>query len=63
MKTIKDKTGELSRVKENEAEIKVKSGNWTYAPKSEWKATIRKQKDSTSKSDGNEGKRSKKSSK
>ena len=38
MKTIKTKNGTIRRVKDNEAEIGVKSSGWVYVPKSEWKS-------------------------
>lgn len=63
MKTIKDKNGELSRVKDQEADLKVKSGNWTYAPKSDWKSSTRRKIDNSEKSKDGEGKRSKKTTK
>lgn len=63
MKTIKDKNGELSRVKDKEADLKVNSGNWTFAPKSEWKAVTKRKVDNSEKSKDSEGKRSKKTSK
>jgi len=37
MKTIKQKSGKIERVKDSEAILRVKSGNWEYCPKSEWK--------------------------
>ena len=33
---------EIRRTDDIEAEQKVKSGNWVYIPKSEWKNTVRK---------------------
>jgi len=33
--------GQISRVDENDAEMKVKTGFWQYVPKSEWKAYTR----------------------
>lgn len=33
---------EIRRVDDKEAEEKVKSGNWKYIPKEEWKAEVRK---------------------
>ena len=37
MKCIKSVDGVISRVHEDRAEIKVKTGDWMYVPKSEWK--------------------------
>ena len=37
MKCIKSVDGMVSRVHEAQAEIKVKTGNWMYVPKSQWK--------------------------
>jgi hypothetical protein len=36
-KTNSREIGEVIRIEENEAENKVKTGYWTYCPKSEWK--------------------------
>jgi hypothetical protein len=36
-KTNSREIGEIIRIEENEAENKVKTGYWTYCPKSEWK--------------------------
>ena len=38
MKCIKSKDGEIRRVKEDEADLKVKQYGWSFVPKSEWKA-------------------------
>lgn len=38
IKQIKNgELGEVIRTTDAEAELRVKGGNWTYAPKSEWK--------------------------
>lgn len=45
MKTIKNtQTGELQRVGNKDAEIKVKFG-WTYCPKEEWKKIYNQKKE------------------
>jgi hypothetical protein len=36
--------GHITRIDDVEAELKVKSGYWAYAPKSEWKLQTRKPK-------------------
>ncbi len=38
MKCIKSKEGEIRRVKEQEADLKVFQYGWVFVPKSEWKA-------------------------
>ena len=38
MKCIKSKEGEIRRVKEEEADLKVLQYGWVFVPKSEWKA-------------------------
>ena len=38
MKCIKSKQGEIRRVKEEEADLKVLQYGWVFVPKSEWKA-------------------------
>lgn len=38
MKCIKSKEGEIRRVKEEEADLKVLKYGWVFVPKSEWKA-------------------------
>jgi hypothetical protein len=38
MKCIKNKEGEIRRVKEEEADLKVLQYGWVFVPKSEWKA-------------------------
>jgi hypothetical protein len=38
MKCIKSKDGEIRRVKEEEADLKVFQYGWVFVPKSEWKA-------------------------
>jgi hypothetical protein len=43
MKCIKNKEGEIRRVKEEEADLKVLQYGWVFVPKSEWKA-LRKPK-------------------
>ena len=44
MKTVKNtRTGELKRLKDDEADSLTKSTSWSYAPKSEWKEAIRPQ--------------------
>jgi len=43
MKCIKSKEGEIRRVKEEEADLKVLQYGWVFVPKSEWKA-LRKPK-------------------
>ena len=40
MKTIKNKTQEILRVKDTEVDAKLKAG-WTLCPKSEWKKNVR----------------------
>ena len=42
MKCIKNKEGEIRRVKEDEADLKVKVHGWKFVPKSEWKLASRK---------------------
>jgi hypothetical protein len=41
MKCIKSKEGEIRRVKEDEADVKVKQYGWNFVPKSEWKLQVR----------------------
>jgi hypothetical protein len=41
MKCIKNKEGEIRRVKEDEADVKVKQYGWNFVPKSEWKLQVR----------------------
>jgi hypothetical protein len=41
MKTIKTKNGTIRRVKDNEAELGIKSSGWIYVPKSEWKNLVK----------------------
>ena len=41
MKCIKNKEGEIRRVKEEEADLKVLQYGWVFVPKSEWKASAR----------------------
>ena len=43
-KTNSREIGEVIRIEETEAENKVKTGYWTYCPKSEWKELTRKVK-------------------
>ena len=38
MKCIRSKDGEIRRVKEEEADLKVLQYGWVFVPKSEWKA-------------------------
>ena len=38
MKCIRSKDGEIRRVKEEEADLKVFQYGWVFVPKSEWKA-------------------------
>ena len=38
MKCIRSKVGEIRRVKEEEADLKVLQYGWVFVPKSEWKA-------------------------
>lgn len=38
--------GEIKRINDVEAEIRVRGGNWVYIPKNEWKTSTRKQKES-----------------
>jgi hypothetical protein len=38
MKCIRSKVGEIRRVKEEEADLKVFQHGWVFVPKSEWKA-------------------------
>jgi len=46
MKCIKSKSGKtIERVKDDVAMKKVDSGNWSYCPKSEWKATRKSKTD------------------
>ena len=42
MKCIKNREGEIRRVKEDEADLKVKVHGWKFIPKSEWKLSSRK---------------------
>ena len=37
MKCIKSNQGIITRVQDAQAEVKVKTGLWSYVPKSEWK--------------------------
>jgi|688.fasta_scaffold74126_2 hypothetical protein len=37
--------GQILRTDDNEAEFRVKGGNWAFAPKSEWRATKRGKKE------------------
>ena len=41
MKCIKSKDGEIRRVKEDEANLKVSQYGWSFVPKSEWKVQVR----------------------
>jgi hypothetical protein len=41
MKCIKNKEGEIRRVKEDEADLKVNQYGWNFVPKSEWKLQVR----------------------
>lgn len=41
MKCIKNKDGEIRRVKEVEADEKVSRYGWSFVPKSEWKLNVR----------------------
>ncbi len=41
MKCIKNKDGEIRRVKEVEADEKVSRYGWSFVPKSEWKTKVR----------------------
>lgn len=41
MKCIKNQTGEIRRVADKDADVKVKSYGWTFVPKSEWKTKVR----------------------
>ena len=37
MKCIKSEQGIITRVQDKQADVKVKTGLWSYVPKSEWK--------------------------
>jgi hypothetical protein len=39
------KTGKISRIKKDDAELKVKTGHFSYVPKSEWKESKKSGKD------------------
>jgi hypothetical protein len=41
MKCIKNQTGEIRRVADKDADVKVKSYGWVFVPKSEWKTKVR----------------------
>jgi hypothetical protein len=41
MKCIKNQTGEIRRVADKDADVKVKSYGWAFVPKSEWKTQVR----------------------
>lgn len=41
MKCIKNKEGEIRRVKEDEADLKVNQYGWNFVPKYEWKLQVR----------------------
>ena len=60
MKCIKNQADEIKRINDEEAHVQVKSGNYTYCKKSEWKNTTRPQSKKTEKPKSkNEGKESK----
>ena len=40
-KTINHEAGDIVRIQDKEAEKRVKSGAWSYIPKSEWKQATR----------------------
>jgi hypothetical protein len=42
--TKNTEVGHITRIDDNEAEAKVKTGYWAYVPKSEWKLATRKPK-------------------
>ena len=44
MKTLKNKSGEIKRAKDSEADRLVTSGVWSFIPKSEWKSFSRPKK-------------------
>lgn len=63
MKTLKNKhNGKLERVKDKEAEAKVKFG-WDYTSKTEWKKATRQPKTETNVESTNESKTRTKTSK
>lgn len=41
MKCIKSKEGEIRRVADKDAELKVSNFGWVFIPKSEWKTKVR----------------------
>jgi len=41
MKCIKNKEGEIRRVADKDADLKVKNYGWVFIPKSEWKTKVR----------------------
>ncbi len=53
MKCIKNTDGEIRRVRDDHAATQVKSGDWMYIPKSEWKEATRPSKEKDTKSNGN----------
>ena len=68
MKCIKSKEGEIRRVKEEEADLKVLQYGWVFVPKSEWKASARsvkseKQEENQTKGDQTKSKKAERASK
>ena len=51
MKCIKNTDGEIRRVRDDQAADQVKSGNWMYVPKSEWKDSRKTTKKSEKRND------------
>ena len=41
MKCIKSEDGVLNRVNDTQADTKVRTGEWSYVPKQEWKILVR----------------------
>ena len=54
MKCIKSKEGEIRRVKEEEADLKVLQYGWVFVPKSEWKALRKPTKPDVDKNQAND---------
>lgn len=44
MKCIKSEEGVVNRIHDAQAEVRVKSGFWSYVPKSDWKSYVRFEK-------------------
>ena len=60
MKCIKSESGEVKRVKESVASLRVKTGDWSYCPKAEWKEQKRKEKEKKETKKTNKKKKSEK---